>query len=150
VTRFEVSTKWATRLSALATLGFFLSLAVHVQTLLGATPLGGSKWVFVLHGGVFLVFIPLAFDLSRFKTLGWRRLFRLIPVWALALCVIALVYMQVIGRLSIQPPGAEDATAKDIRVLRMFSSAWLLFYLMPALYFRWVPKGLGEQGGKAA
>ena len=148
--KFRVSPEWAARLCAGATLGFLMSLYVHVLTQFEISPFGGSRWVFLLHVALFLFFFPMVFDQYRLRDLGWRRSLALFPGWAYFLALTVFVYVQVMARLSFTPPVSETAVAKEIRFLRGFSSAWLLFYLLPALYFFWVPRVLREQGGKAA
>jgi hypothetical protein len=146
--------------SIFALAGFFLSLFVHLSTFFGIDPSKHIPWVWVLHLGIFVVFIPMFFiqGLMPKKDL-WNKIFATIPRWArytikaffaYALINFALFFLlskggvpdvrdgkyvlhnhgQVIRELS-----ENEYELQKAYVLRGFSGHWMVFYLVPAIVF---------------
>ena len=67
----------------MALTGFFLSLFVHLTTFFGIDPAKDVPWVWVLHLGIFVVFIPMVFvqGLTPRKDF-WNKIFATMPRWA--------------------------------------------------------------------
>ena len=141
-------------------IGFFASLLVHLTTFLGLNLAKYVPWVWGLHLGCFVATIPLLFvqGFKRKKDF-WHKLFAPMPRWAqyiirgffiYALINFALFFFlshggtpevrdgkyvlhshgQVIRELS-----EEEYEHQNAYVLRGFSGHWMIFYLLPALYF---------------
>ena len=155
-------------LAAFALLGLLLSLAVHIAALLGIDLATRFPAVWLLHVGVFVVFIPFVFQVRR--VLGARpslaAVRALCPGWALLLGVFLagyvmlnfLLFMQGAetggpairdGRYVLQVHGrvvrtltADEYHAQQANVLRGFSGHWLIFYYVPLAYFM----GCGRSG----
>ena len=81
-------------LALVACLGLLLSLTVHVAALLGFNVSEQVPLVWLLHVGIFIVFIPFVI-LSR-KVLGSKPTFaqvrKLFPGWVVALGVLIFAY----------------------------------------------------------
>jgi len=145
-----VDAKWSNRLATVALLGLLLSAAVHMLTLFGVNAASHSKAVYVLHLGLFLVFIPFMIDVRRFRKGGWPQLTAAIPAWAYFAVVAVGVYAAMNFRLAMGPNSGRVMAASDVHGLRAFSGDWLLFYSIPTVYFRWAPRVIGASGGRAA
>ncbi len=146
--------------SIFALIGFFSSLFVHLSTFFGIDLSKHVPWVWVLHLGVFVIFIPMVFvqGLGSRKDF-WRKIFAAIPRWArytikaffaYALINFALFFFlseggvpdvregkyvlhnhgQVIRELS-----ENEYELQKAYVLRGFSGHWMVFYLVPAIVF---------------
>jgi hypothetical protein len=144
----------------LALTGFFASLFVHLTTFFGIDPSKRIPWVWVLHVGIFICFIPMLFvqRLAPGKDF-WSKIFAAMPRWArytikaffaYAMINFALFYFLSKGGV----PGVRDGKyvlqnhGEVIRelseneyelqkayVLRGFSGHWMVFYLLPAIVF---------------
>jgi hypothetical protein len=150
------------RLLAVAALtGFCLSLLVHISALLGLDASASFPFVWLLHAGIFLVFIP--FVLASRKAFGRQpRLAELragFPVWiavfgsaVFAYAVINfLVFLAFTeggsplirdGKFVLQSHGqlireitASEYSAFKANEIRGFSGHWLFFYYLPFAYF---------------
>ena len=148
-------------LGYIALAGFVLSLAVHVSALLGVDLSAAAPYVWLLHGGVFVVFIPLVI-FSR-KQLGARprlsEIRAVFPRWTIAAGIAVAAYtlvnfvlfmaateggspaihegtyvLQNHGHILRELTAAEYAAFKTNEV-RGFSGHWLLFYFVPFAYF---------------
>lgn len=146
--------------SITAFIGFFTSLLVHLTTFLGINPARHIPWVWVLHLGIFVMFIPM-FVAQGFTTKKdfRREIFALIPPWAgyltkaffaYALINFALFFFLSDGGVPQERDGKyvlhnhgdvirelseEDYERQNAYVLRGFSGHWMVFYLIPSLYF---------------
>jgi hypothetical protein len=135
-------------LFCLAVGGLLLSLLVHVCALLGLPqPLGEATWV--LHLGIFVVFIPALFlgnslRAGRKKKQGsWEWALRGCPRWMRWLTYGLFIYA-VINFLTFIPfaprkPRNPEAPTPPV-VVRGFSGHWMLFYGATAatFYSAWV------------
>ena len=148
-------------LALVACLGLLLSLTVHVTALLGFNVSEQVPLVWLLHVGIFVVFIPFVI-LSR-KVLGSKPTFaqvrKLFPGWVVALGVLIFAYaivnfvffilaaqggspsirdgkfvLQNHGRLIRELTASEYASFKANEI-RGFSGHWLVFYFMPFAFF---------------
>lgn len=118
----------------LAGLGFILSLLVHLASLAGVSlPFGRA--VFLLHLGLFVVWIPTVFAASRISKGAPRR-----DVWKVALSgcprwlrvsipavfIYALINFVIFAATNVSSKGKRNDT--DPSVVRGFSGHWLVFY----------------------
>lgn len=143
-------------LAIIAFVGFVLSAMVHAASLAGIDVSGPFDLVWLLHGGVFVVFIP--FVISSRKLVGskptfsdWRSIF---PRWALVVCSVAFIYAMVNFVIYFATSENGNAWVRDgkyvlrgIEVtkaeytafrashLRGVSGHWLFFYFLPFAYF---------------
>jgi hypothetical protein len=148
-------------LGAIALTGLLLSILVHFSALLGIDVSLHFPYVWGLHIGIFVVFIP--FVLMSRGTLGakprWTDIRQQFPGWAIALALCVWIYVIVNFVLFILFGGGgspnvingEYVLSNHGRVLshltetayrrhvtnevRGFSGHWLIFYLIPCLYF---------------
>jgi hypothetical protein len=145
----------------LALLGFILSLAVHIASLFHIDVAQYFSFVWVLHLGIFVVFIPFVF-ISR-KLFGNRLSPNFLQdnfsVQVIMLGKIILFYVVINFILfMIQSEGASPSILNgkfaltnhgklvreiteneyhlfQARVLRGFSGHWLMFYFIPLVFF---------------
>jgi len=78
----------------------------------------------------------------RQRGLRWRELVPYFPKWVVPLVVVLWMYVFVNFFLSTQhlPARGSPATETDpVFLARAFSGYWLVFYLLPALFFIYVP-----------
>lgn len=117
-----------------------------------------------LHAGLFLPFFATVYAL-RVELKGadgrelMRRLVRMVPIWARVLFLVAFYYAIVnFGLFMVRSGGAsvqqrrgetvltthgrvvrkvtsEEAARHEVLVARGFSGHWMVFYLMPTLFF---------------
>ena len=149
-----------------ALVGFILSLVVHISALLGVVLSSNIAPVWLLHVGIFVVFIPFVFS-SR-AVLGSRpslaKVRALFPAWVVALGVVVFAYaavnfllfvlhteggspsirdgkyiLQSHGHLIREISSAEYAAFKANEV-RGFSGHWLAFYYAPFAYFMFLKR----------
>jgi hypothetical protein len=141
--------------------GFVLPLAAHVAALIGMVAAERVPFVWALHVGIFIVFIP--FVLSSRKTLGKKPRFAeiraLFPGWIVVIGVTIFAYAIVnfVVFISLTEGGSTSIQdgkfvllnhGKLIRELtqaeyhffktnevRGISGHWLVFYFMPFAYF---------------
>jgi hypothetical protein len=147
--------------AAFALLGLVASLAVHLAALLGIDLATRFPAVWLLHLGIFVVFIPFVFQARR--VLGPRpsrgAIWALYPRWALLLGVFLAGYVMLNfllflhaaegggpairdGRYVLQAHGqvlrpltAAEYHAQQANILRGFSGHWLIFYYVPLVWF---------------
>jgi len=146
--------------SIFAFTGFFISLIVHLTTFFGIDPAKHVPWVWVLHLGIFIVFIPMLFvqGLKRKKDF-WPKFLASMPRLAQytikAFFVYAAINFALFFFLSkggvpdvrdgkyvlhshgnvIRELSEEEYEWQKAYVVRGFSGHWMIFYLVPALYF---------------
>ncbi|MEP6506011.1 MAG: hypothetical protein ABJD97_21935 [Betaproteobacteria bacterium] len=163
-------------IAAVALIGFVLSLAVHVAAYAGIDVETAVPAVWLLHAGVFAVFLP--FVLSSRKVIGrraprgaWREV---MPTWVMVVGALLLAYVVVNfftamrmlaggspalvdGQYVLQNHGRfvstltlPEYTAARALVVRMFSGHWLFFYFAPFAYFAFArsltPRADGDGG----
>jgi hypothetical protein len=142
-------------------IGFVSALIVHIAALMGIDVSDNFPVVWVLHVGIFVVFIPFVFS-SR-KSLGAKPTFAQIraafPMWVvrLGICIFAYALVNfalfmlkteggnpsiVDGKFVLMNHGAliRELTAAEYstfkaNVVRGFSGHWLVFYFAPFAYF---------------
>jgi hypothetical protein len=156
-------------LGVVALVGFLLSLVVHVQALMGIDVASPIPSVWLLHVGIFIVFLPFVL-LSRKDFAGNRSWFGMakgLPLWVAVLgggiFIYALVNFALFmlhteggnptfengkyllmehGKLIREITGTEYSAFK-VNEVRGFSGHWLVFYFVPAAYFLfWKPSAV--------
>ena len=147
--------------AAFAFLGLALSLLVHLSALMGIDVQAKVPYVWLLHGGALLVFIPFVFLISKAlpRRPSMAQMRAVFPDWALLLMAAATVYVAinfflflqtgqggtpelVDGKFVLQVRGnvlKELSESDYVRLranqVRGFSGHWLLFYFAPLMYF---------------
>lgn len=144
-----------------ALLGFIISLVVHISALLGIDVLTGFPYVWLLHLGIFVLFVPFVFS-SR-KTLGAKPTLTEIraafPTWVVVLGVCICAYAVLNFALFMLATAGGSPSIQDgkylllnhgkfvreltsgeyaafrINEVRGFSGHWLVFYFVPFAYF---------------
>ena len=147
-------------LSIVAFAGFFASLLVHLITFLGIDPSKHMPFVWGLHLGIFVVFIPMAIYQRRTRrNENWRASLDVTPRWAqyavMAFLAYALINFALFFFLSeggvpsvrdgkyvlhnhgkvVRELSEDEYELQKAYVLRGFSGHWMIFYLVPALFF---------------
>ena len=150
-----------------ALVGFCLSIVVHVSALFGVDVLAKAPYVWLLHLGIFVVFIPLVFS-SR-KVFGANPSLSTIrsafPAWVVVLGVGIFAYAALNfllfalatdggspsmqnGRFILQSHGrfvrelsSTEYTAFRANEVRGFSGHWLAFYFISFAYFMFRRRG---------
>lgn len=153
-------------LSILALVGLTLAVIVHVASLAGVDVSERVPFVWVLHVGVFIVFVP--FVLSSRKALGAKPSLSdvraLMPNWVIlvgaAVFAYAIVNFAIFiaamdggspsileGKYVLQNHGnfireitQTEYAAFRANELRGFSGHWLVFYFVPFAYFMFAKK----------
>jgi hypothetical protein len=146
--------------SIFAFTGFFISLIIHLTTFFGIDPAKHVPLVWVLHLGIFIVFIPMLFvqGLTPKKDF-WPKFFASMPrlaqytvkaFFAYAIINFALFFFLSKGGVPdvrdgkyvlhnhgnvIRELSEEEYDLQNAYVIRGFSGHWMIFYLVPALYF---------------
>lgn len=141
-----------TKLGGLALLGFVLSAIVHVLSYVGVAVPDRFPAAWALHVGIFPLFFPLVLQLRRWTGTQWnwwagsgmRQLLRFFPAWAYALVIILWIYVPInffyaAGFLDVVRGNGHTGALSPVMTARAFSGHWLVFYLLPALYFGFVP-----------
>jgi len=120
--------------------------------------------LWILHAGIFLFFFPMAFfsyGKGRYNSF-WEHVKTLIPEFWQLVIILLIVYvpctfvffMQQSGfsrprevngeyflvrnKIAIKQLSPIEYQYQKCLVTRAFSSAWLVFYLLPALYFQFI------------
>ncbi|MEM5317597.1 hypothetical protein [Paraburkholderia sp. JHI869] len=158
-------------MGAVALIGFVISLVVHITALFGVDLAALIPAIWVLHVGIFVVFIPFLF-LSR-KELGRERALSLLrkglPSWVVVVGTMLVIYTIANfllfmlhteggnpavqdGRYVLLNHGklirhltASEFTAFKANELRGFSGHWLLFYFVCGAYFLFWKSGRAEK-----
>ena len=147
-------------------IGFFLSSVVHFSTVFGVNAFAATEYVFILHVGLFISFFAMIMssrknhgnlEKGQFKALLINRTPRYIVNFTKVIFVYAVVnFMYSVMHLSeggasikggiyiIQNHGeyVRDISLSEYLFLkrtelRAFSGHWLVFYIIPAIYFRY-------------
>jgi hypothetical protein len=130
----------------LAGLGLAASAIVHVASLAGTNLLGdGFALMWLLHGGVFFVFVPmmLAAFVERLRKrhapfLGGRRAnlaAGLLLAYVVANFVWCMFQIKAIEDARPRDAGPDAVATGDPLTARAFSGHWLLFYFVAFAYF---------------
>lgn len=152
--------------------GLLIAGAVHASTFAPSTLSSDHPLFWVLHIGIFPLFIPMVFRLQKWTAstpgilgirtsrLRWRALLPYFPRWAAGLGVILFTYASLSFMLAWTHVAAAGHAAAGQAMdperarytVRAFSGHWLLFYAMPTLFFLFVPANAepGESASQAA
>jgi hypothetical protein len=149
----------------LAALGFLAAVIVHALTFVSINAADIVPGVWLLHFGCFAVFVPFFLSFRRIYGAkpSYRELLSTMPVWA-AVLVIGLAAYAIVnfvlflglsegataevrnGHYVLHRHGtvlrelsADEYRAQKVYVTRGFSGHWMLFYLVPAIYFLAIP-----------
>jgi hypothetical protein len=163
-------------LALLALLGFTLSLMVHFTALIGINASKYVPWVWGLHLGMFIVFIPLI--IASRMTLGPRpslaQLREHFPAWVLKLTAAIMAYAIlnfILFAVATEGGGTSikgekyilenhgqfirELTASEYEAfkandLRGASGHWLVFYFTPFVGFMFFksPKSSGKKSSR--
>lgn len=154
----------------LAASGFVAALFVHLLTVLGVNYFAEHNATFVLHFLIFIPFIGMIIhsregSSTAGKTAYFKGLLNGIPKPMKALAISVFIYaginfMYSVTLLSEGSPVIQDGNlvlldhGRYVRELseseffelkraglRAFSGHWLVFFLVPALYFRYINNG---------
>jgi hypothetical protein len=142
----------------LATVGLALSVAVHASTFVGVNPNRQFPASWLLHPGIFVVFIPALIAASRMakgasKQEGWQRVKQFAPGWLQGLVGVLFAYAlfnfffnvvylreggtpgEIDGELVLHSHGRvlrkltrDEFERHEAYVVRGFSGHWMLFY----------------------
>ena len=152
-------------LSIFALIGFFSSLFVHLTTFFGIDPSKHVPWVWVLHVGIFVAFIPMVLVQGWAPKNDFRnKMFASIPRWAgyalkffCAYAAINFILFLMLsrgggvpevhdGKHVLQGKGwVQELSEKEYEwqkayAVRGFSGHWMIFYLLPALVLWYRPE----------
>lgn len=143
----------------LALVGLVLALAVHVASIRGVDSEASWPQLWLLHGGVFpliLLAVLTAWTVAQQRALSFREFISLVPLPALLLIGLALVYVLANFVLLIPESVGGTPLVKDGRfffndhgimyevteseyhfqrsvVLRIYSGVWVYLYLFAAV-----------------
>lgn len=136
-----------TPLIALAALGLLASLTVHVSSLAGLTnPLGSAAWV--LHGGVFVVWLPTVMVAQRVMKHAtqanfWKVILRGCPPWMRLGAYILFPYAMINFFVSV----ALIESGGEVNDLRLFSGHWMVFYYIAGAML-WSARSLWDEANR--
>jgi len=119
----------------LAACGFVVSAGVHVASLIGLPTPEGAVF-FLLHGGVFIVFVPA---MVVWMTVMLRTLPRLnalkvatlgLPKWMrwTVVALFAYAYLNMTTLFDASSHGTTPSPLAHRTIARIFSGGWMLFY----------------------
>ena len=118
----------------LAAIGFLASLGFHFLALAGV-PIPGAKTVWLLHFGIFVVWLPTIVVLrNNFHVPGsrdsWRRALAGCPPWMRVVVYIAFGYAFINFALFFFGTLGQPKPTSDVppNVVRGFSGHWMFFY----------------------
>ena len=118
----------------LAGAGFVASVVAHVASIAGIELPGGRNW-FVLHAGIFAVWIPAILVMNRFrgrvsKKDIWKTAFAGSPVWMLTALKVIFGYSFVSFFLFVvnAPSHSKQSPVSLPAEIRAFSGHWMIFY----------------------
>ena len=148
-------------LGALASLGFLASLTAHVAALQGIDVETYVPFVWLLHGGIFVVFVPFILMARRVygNRLSAKEMANMAPPWVRTFGAALFAYAMVNFVIFILHTQGGNATERDGQFLLMqhgtlirhltsaeyasfranqvrgFSGHWMVFYFVSAAYF---------------
>ena len=149
--------------------GFIAALAIHFLTVLGVNYFALSNYTFILHGLLFIPFFGMIISAkTNYPNLekgGFNKLlFSNLPLYLNWFTKLVFVYavLNFIFSISLLEEGSptikdgiyilenKGSYVRDISLseyyslkrmeLRAFSGHWLVFFLLPALYFKYANK----------
>jgi hypothetical protein len=112
-----------------ATVGLIASISVHVATFFGRQLLP-EKYFFILHSGIFVVFVPAVF-IAKKRGVGsdWKSLLRKAPEWMQVMDWVFGIYAFInFAIFFIQTQGYSNGTVPHSLEWRGFSGHWMVFY----------------------
>lgn len=158
-----MSSKLKQRIGYVALAGFIISLFVHTLTYIGIDTATYFPPIWILHLGIFVVFIPFVLATQPIQREHQRHALKIIlqavPLWAKLVLGFVFAYAMINfmlfiglseggspaienGRYILQSHGTfiRELTESEYNwqqayITRGFSGHWLLFYLAPAVYF---------------
>jgi len=118
----------------LAAIGFLLSVAAHVASIANI-PLPGGQSIWILHGGIFVVWLPTVLVAVR-VTRGerrqdfWKVLLSGCPRWMRISAWVLLVYviLNFLYFVATSSQVRDAAGDPPPSVIRGFSGHWMIFY----------------------
>lgn len=150
-------------LGLIALVGFMISLLVHLLTYVGINAASFFPPIWLLHIGIFVVFIPFVLSTQSIQREHQRNalgvILKDVPLWAKLVLGFVFAYAMINfmlfiglseggspaienGRYILQSHGTfiRELTESEYNwqqayITRGFSGHWLLFYLAPAVYF---------------
>lgn len=161
--------------AALALLGFLLALAAHLAALSGVDVQTRFPGVWLLHAGIFVVFLPMLFASNRAsgRRVTFEQVRAAVPGWVLVAGALLFAYamlnfmlfmqaaeggspdlrdggfvLQNHGRVIRQLSAAEYVALRANEV-RGFSGHWLVFYFVPFAYFRFAQRSASPEPARA-
>ena len=118
----------------LATIGFLLSLAAHIASILGL-PVPGGNLVWSLHVGIFVVWFPAVLIGSRINrgrpgSELWKNVLSGAPTWMryAGYALFAYAAANFIWFFAVTRSGAALEGDSAFSEIRLFSGHWLVFY----------------------
>lgn len=153
-------------LAIAAALGFLASMSAFVGSFFGVTMDKLGVWIFLFHGGVFLLFLPMVaieFPAIKANAFFWTEFARGKPSWVLSgitasflFFVIFFVLFLVLSHVSSPEIRNGEYVLNNygeiVRVLseseylqlkgwelRLFASGWMCFYFVLTIYW-WFPR----------
>ena len=139
---------------ALALAGLLLALAAHLTAWAGADPFARWPWLWLLHAGIFVLVLPIAFleyfGKSAPRPASWPRRIAFGVALAYTLgnffwCALQMGEGRVEERggrqvlvdrgREVRALGAAEVQARAALGARLFSGHWLLFYGLAAGYY---------------
>ena len=163
----RLSAKTEQLLSAVSSIAFGISLIAHIITFIGSNLTALYPWIWLLHVGIFplLFFVIRSSQATKQKDpTSLKTMFTPFPAYIKLALIIFFVYAIINFVISISlleggTPSIESGAyvlqnrGTFIRALtegeylqyqaytlRAFSGHWLIFYLLPAVYFRYNSK----------
>ena len=131
---------WPWPFLALAACGLLLSIVAHVQVLNGHRP-PFPDFIWGLHFGIFLVYLPAVLSLGR-RMEGHDRMdvlrvaFKYAPTWLKVLFWVIAIYSFAFGAYSFFTHRGQGGLKSADGDLPDFSAVWMLFY-SASLTFLW-------------
>ena len=112
--------------------GFIASAVVHVEAVLGIEPpFGELAWV--LHVGVFIVFLPAAFQARAFNLAPnefWEAALGGCRVWMRVLVRVLFFYALANFAVIMYLEWGNWSQLDEVSAWRAFSGHWMLFYAL--------------------
>ncbi|MFH0824599.1 MAG: hypothetical protein V2B18_17735 [Pseudomonadota bacterium] len=117
----------------LSAVGFAASAIAHTAALAGLPqPLGRLTWC--LHGGVFVVWVPMILVSRKLskkagQTVFWKTALRACPPWMFGLTIMTFVYAIInMALYIILTDGRGSRLGDESMDIRGFSGHWMAFY----------------------
>jgi hypothetical protein len=146
----------ANPLSLYGAFGLTASAIVHFGTYIGRGLNPDNPLFWVLHIGSFPLFFAFVWRLRAWQSvqrghfgfkqrqLRWRELLAYFPPWVPPLVMLLFAYVLLNFFLSTAQLPASDSDAllteaQAVYTVRAFSGHWLIFYMLPTLFFAFVP-----------